>query len=90
MSHCPGPDSVIVCNYLCTAILHNIATLLRCDGIQGGRAAAREGQPGTERGYDDGEDNEDNDSDGDDVQPVQRPRRQGPNSISKMFCLLTT
>ena len=56
-----------------TAILHNIATLLQCEGIQGSRAAAREGQPRMGRGYDD-DDNDD--SDDDDDLPLRRQTRE--------------
>ena len=55
-----------------TAILHNIATLLQCEGIQGSRAAAREGQPRMGHGYDDDEDSDDDD----DVQPPRRQTRE--------------
>ena len=49
-----------------TAILHNIATLLQCEGIQAGRAAAREGQPPAG----------DEDSDDDDLPPQRQTREE--------------
>ena len=56
-----------------TAVLHNIATLLQCEGIQGSRAAAREGQPRMVRRDDD--DDEDSDDD-DDVLPPRHQTRE--------------
>ena len=64
------PKEVTESDIPCTAILHNIATLLQCEGIQGSRAAAREGQP-RQAGHDDGED-----SDEDNVQPPRRQTRE--------------
>ena len=57
------------------AVLHNIATLLQCEGIQGSRAAAREGQPRRGPGYDDGEVSSSDEED-DNVLPRRRQTRE--------------